>query len=83
MSSSIDESGSKTASTVAPLKRTVQTIKTVVEKVLLESETRALRESGAIDELTAAVHEAMIATRDTAREINETTVELLNKLLLQ
>ena len=37
---------------------------------------RALREGGAIDELTTAVHEAMIAARDTTREISETAKEL-------
>lgn len=33
---------------------------------------RAVRQSGAIDELATAVHEAVIAARDTTKEINET-----------
>ena len=33
--------------------------------------TRALRESGAIDELIAAVHEATITMRDTTIEISK------------
>ena len=85
MSSSIYESESKTASTVdASTQRTIQTIKTVASNIReasarMRGVVRALRESGAIDELTAAVHEAMIAARDTAREINETTKELKDR----
>jgi methyl-accepting chemotaxis protein len=37
---------------------------------------RAVRQSGAIDELATAVHEAMIAARDTTKEISETAKEL-------
>ncbi|MGC2573434.1 MAG: hypothetical protein WA364_18115, partial [Candidatus Nitrosopolaris sp.] len=61
--------------------KTIQTIKDVAINIREASSrmrdvVRALRESGAIDELTAAIQEAMIAARDTTREINETAKEL-------
>ena len=37
---------------------------------------KAIRESGAIDELTEAVKEATIAARDTAKEISETARDM-------
>ena len=37
---------------------------------------RVVHRSGAIDELATAVHEAMIATRDTTKEIGEAAKEL-------
>ena len=37
---------------------------------------QAIHHSGAIDELVTAVHEAVIAARDTTKEINETAKEL-------
>jgi uncharacterized protein YjgD (DUF1641 family) len=88
MSSSIDDSNfgsSKTAATVDPsTQRTIQTIKDVANNIREASSrmrdvVRALHESGAIDELTAAVHEAMIAARDTTREISETAKELKDR----
>ncbi|MGB8936493.1 MAG: hypothetical protein WCC17_15475 [Candidatus Nitrosopolaris sp.] len=79
MSSSIDDSQSrspKAAPTADPsTQRTIQTIKDIASNIR-EASSRmrdvvgALRESGAIDELTTAVHEAMIAARDTTREIS-------------
>ena len=84
MSSSIDDSESnlKTAATVDPsTQKTIQTIKDVASNIREASSrmrdlVRALRESGAIDDLTSAIHEAMIAGRDITREINNTAKEL-------
>jgi methyl-accepting chemotaxis protein len=83
--SSIDDSKSKTAPTVDPsTQRTIQTIKDVANNIReasfrIRDLVRALRETGAIDELTTAVHEAMIAARDTTREISETAKELKDR----
>ena len=86
MSSSIDDSNfPKTAATVDPsTQRTIQTIKDVANNIREASSrmrdvVRALHESGAIDELTAAVHEATIAARDTTREIGETAKDLKDR----
>ena len=88
MSSSIDDSQSrspKTAPIVDPYtQRSIQTIKDVANNIReasfrMRDVVRALRESGAIDELTTAVYEAMIAARDTTREINETAKELKDR----
>jgi uncharacterized protein YjgD (DUF1641 family) len=84
MSSSIDDSdlNPKTAPRIDPsTQKTIQTIKDVASNIREASSrmrdvVRALRESGAIDELTSAIHEAMIAARDTTREINNTAKEL-------
>lgn len=84
-SPSIDNSESKnpdTGTTVDPsIQRTTRTIKDVASNIRVASSrmrdvVRAVRESGAIDELTTAVHEATIAARDTTREISETAREL-------
>jgi hypothetical protein len=40
---------------------------------------KALRESGAIDELSEAVKEATIAARDTVKEVNDATNDLKEK----
>jgi methyl-accepting chemotaxis protein len=92
MSSSIDDSQSrspKAAPTADPsTQRTIQTIEHVASNIREASSrmrdvVRALRESGAIDELTTAVHEAMIAARDTTREISETAKELKDRGLIK
>jgi methyl-accepting chemotaxis protein len=44
---------------------------------------RNLHESGAIHELTAAVQEAVIATRDTTKEINETARNLKERGIIK
>ena len=83
MSSSIDDSdlNPKTAPTVDhSTQKTIQTIKDVASNIREASSrmrdvVRALRESGAIDD-HIAIHEAMIAARDTTREINNTAKEL-------
>jgi hypothetical protein len=88
MSSLIDDSQSrspKAAPTVDPsTQRTIQTIKDVANNIReasfrMRDVVRALRETGAIDELTTAVREAMIAARDTTREISETAKELKDR----
>jgi uncharacterized protein YjgD (DUF1641 family) len=84
MSSSIYDSDLK-PKTAPPVdhstQKTIQIIKDVAINIREASSrmrdvVRALRESGVIDELTAAIQEAMIAARDTTREINETAKEL-------
>ena len=84
MSSSIYDSDLK-PKTAPPVDhstpKTIQTIKDVAINIREASSrmrdvVRALRESGAIDELTSAIQEAMIAARDTTREINNTAKEL-------
>lgn len=82
MSSLKDDSKPKATTTLdTSTQNAIQTLKNVASNIREASSrmrdvVRALRESGVIDELTAAIHEAMIATRDTAREINEITKEL-------
>jgi methyl-accepting chemotaxis protein len=44
---------------------------------------RTLRQSGAIDELTQAIQEAMIATRDTTQEISATARELRERGIIR
>jgi hypothetical protein len=44
---------------------------------------RAIRQSGAIDELTEAVREATIAARDTAKEINDVAKDMKERGLIQ
>jgi len=88
MSSSIDYSQSRspeTAPTGDPsTQRTIQIITDVANSIRqasfrMRDVVRALRETGAIDELITAVHEAMIAARDTTREISETAKELKDR----
>jgi uncharacterized protein YjgD (DUF1641 family) len=81
MSSSIYDSDLKAPTVDSSTQKTIQTIKDVAINIREASSrmrdvVRVLRESGAIDELTAAIQEAMIAARDTTREINETAKEL-------
>jgi methyl-accepting chemotaxis protein len=63
------------------MQKTIDTIRDVASKIREASSrmrdvVRAVHHSGAIDEIAAAMHEAMIATRDTTREISETAKEL-------
>jgi methyl-accepting chemotaxis protein len=44
---------------------------------------RAVHQSGAIDELVTAVHEVMIAARDTTKEISETAKELREREVIK
>jgi hypothetical protein len=84
MSSSIDDTdlNPKTAPTADPsIQMTIQTIKDVASNIRevscrMRDVVRAIRGSGAIDELTSTIHEAMIAARDATREINNTAKEL-------
>ena len=57
--------------------RTIGTIRDVASNIReasasMRAVVRAVCRSGAIDELATAVHEAVIAARDTTKEINET-----------
>jgi methyl-accepting chemotaxis protein len=69
-------------STIDPsTQKTIYTIRNVASNirqasVRIRDIVRAVRQSGAIDELTTAIHEAVIAARDTTKEINETAKEL-------
>ncbi len=61
--------------------QTAQAIKNVAKNIRegsykMREAVKAIRESGAIDELTEAVREATIAARDTAKEISDTTKDL-------
>ncbi len=58
------------------IQKTIDTIKGVASNIREASSTmkdvvRAAHQSGAIDELATAVHEAMISARDTTKEIRE------------
>ena len=44
---------------------------------------KAIRQSGAIDELTEAVREATIAARDTAKEISDTAKDMRERGVIQ
>jgi methyl-accepting chemotaxis protein len=44
---------------------------------------RVLRQSGAIEELTTAIQEAMIAARDTTREISDTAKDLRDRGIIK
>jgi methyl-accepting chemotaxis protein len=69
-------------STIDPsTQKTIDTIKEVASNIReasarMRDVVRAVHQSGAIDELATAVHEAVIAARDTTNEINQTAKEL-------
>ena len=44
---------------------------------------KTLHHSGAIDEFTQAVHEAVLAARDTAKEINVTSKDLKERGIIR
>jgi uncharacterized protein YjgD (DUF1641 family) len=61
--------------------QTADAIKSVAKNIRessykMREAVKAIRESGAIDELTEAVREATIAARDTAREISDTAKDM-------
>jgi hypothetical protein len=60
---------------------TAEAIKNVAKNIRessykMREAVRAIRKSGAIDELTEAVREATIAARDTAKEISDTAKDM-------
>jgi methyl-accepting chemotaxis protein len=64
--------------------KTIDSIKNIASNIREASNKardtmRVLRQSGAINELTSAIQEAMFAARDTTREINETAKELRDR----
>lgn len=77
MSSSIHSSTSGSPST----QRAIETIRDIASNIRqvsfkMREVVRAVHQSGAIDELATSVHEAMIAARDTTKEICETSKDL-------
>ena len=61
--------------------QTSETIKKIARNIRdasarMRETVKTLRQSGAIDELTQAVHEPTIAARDTTREISDTAKDL-------
>jgi hypothetical protein len=61
--------------------QTAEAIKNVARNIRessykMREAVRAIRKSGAIDELTEAVREATIAARDTAKEISDTAKDM-------
>src|SRR5215831_6595826 len=81
MSSSIhDNSTSRSSGTITKIdpsmQKTIDTIRDVAKNMRdtsarIRDVVQAIHQSGAIDELVTAVHEAVIAARDTTKEINE------------
>jgi methyl-accepting chemotaxis protein len=67
----IDPSTQKTIDTIRDVAKNIREASSRIRDVV-----RAAHQSGAIDELATAVHEAVIAARDTTKEINETAKEL-------
>ena len=80
MSSSIPNSNA--ISTIDPsTQKTIDTIREVASNIRegaarMRDVVRAVHQSGAIDELATAIHEAVVAARDTTNEINQTAKEL-------
>lgn len=72
---------SKDVSVDPDTQKTIDSIKNVAKNIRdasarVRDTVRILRQSGAIDELTQAVHEASVAARDITREVNSATKEL-------
>jgi uncharacterized protein YjgD (DUF1641 family) len=73
---------SESVSTIDPnTQKTIETIRNVASNIReaaarMRDTVRSLRQSGVIDELTKAIHESMIAARDTTQEISEIAKEL-------
>ncbi len=67
----IDPSTQKTIDTIRDVAKNIREGSARIRDVV-----QAIHQSGAIDELVTAVHEAVIAARDTTKEINETAKEL-------
>ena len=78
-----------TTSTVDPnIQQKIDSIKNVASTVRdisasIRDTVRALRESGAIDELIAAVHEATITMRDTTIEISKISKDLKERGMIK
>ena len=78
-----------TKTTIDPsIQKTIGAIRDVASNIRKTSSSirdlvRVVHRSGAIDELATAVHEAMIATRDTTREIGETAKELKERGMIR
>ena len=78
-----------TTSTVDPnIQQKIDSIKNVASTVRdisasIRDTVRALRESGAIDELIAAVHEATITMRDTTIEISKISRDLKERGMIK
>jgi methyl-accepting chemotaxis protein len=67
---------------------TAEAIKNVAKNIRegsykMREAVRAIRQSGAIDELTEAVREATIAARDTAKEISETARDMRERGIIK
>ncbi len=67
---------------------TAEAIKNVAKNIRdgsykMREAVRAIRQSGAIDELTEAVREATIAARDTAKEISETARDMRERGIIR
>ena len=72
----------------ADTQRTVDSIKNIATNIReastrIRDTVRTLHQSGAIDELTQAIQEAMIATRDTTQEISATARELRERGIIR
>ena len=70
------------------MQKTIDTIKDVAKNIRegsarIRDVVQAIHQSGAIDELVTAVHEAVIAARDTTKEINETAKELKERGIIK
>ena len=78
-----------TKTTIDPsIQKTIGAIRDVASNIRKTSSSirdlvPVVHRSGAIDELATAVHEAMIATRDTTREIGETAKELKERGMIR
>jgi methyl-accepting chemotaxis protein len=88
MSSSIHDSEKKIDQSTIILdentQKTIDSIKNIASNIREASNkaldtVHVLRQSGAINELTSAIQEAVIAARDTTREINETAKDLRDR----
>src|ERR687897_2850256 len=68
--------------------QTADAIKNVAKNIRessykMREAVRAIRQSGAIDELTEAVREATIAARDTAKEISDTARDMRERGIIR
>ena len=68
--------------------KTVESIKHIARSIKdgstrMRELVRAVRQSGAIDELAQAIHEASIAAKDTTKEISETTKDLKDRGIIR
>lgn len=68
--------------------QTAEAIKSVAKNIRetsykMREAVRAIRQSGAIDELTEAVREASIAARDTAKEISDTASDMRERGIIR